>query len=86
MPEGRMVLAIIEGDAYVLDAEGNLRVVDKVLGTEKAMLGLTGMDVFAANLSAPAIFAASREGHVYCIRALRAAHLGPEALRRAAGR
>lgn len=82
LPAGRKILATIDGNVYVLDADRNLRVVDEMLGEEQAMFGLTGLDLFAGNVTAPAVFAATRGGHLYCIRKEDAGYLSPELLRR----
>jgi hypothetical protein len=81
MPQGRMVLALMNGTAYVLDDAQNLRPVNEVTGQGEQVIPLRGFDFFAANLHAPAIYAADRFGKVVCIRLKSAGRLTPEMLR-----
>ena len=80
MRTGRKVLAMLGGNAYILDAGRNLLIVNEILGTVKHSLPLTGMDLFVGNTKAPAIYTATRSGKVFCIRSAGAGHLTPEML------
>ena len=86
MPEARRLLASLRVDdtpvAYLLDAGNNLLVVDEAMGRVRAVVPLTGCHLFADNTKAPAIYVASRTGHVYCIRQQGAPHLTAEMLKR----
>ncbi|MCK4275764.1 MAG: PQQ-binding-like beta-propeller repeat protein, partial [Phycisphaerae bacterium] len=79
-PAGRLILAVISGKAYLLDDTGALQVVDEVLGSVSASLPLTGMELFAANTTAPAIYVGNREGYLFCIRPRRAGRLTAQML------
>ena len=68
MPEGRRLLAVMNRAAYVLDERGQLVVVDEILGEVKRTLALTGFDLLADNVRAPAIYGASKDGRVFCLR------------------
>ncbi len=79
-PAGRLILAVISGKAYLLDDTGALQVVDEVLGSVSASFPLTGMELFAANTTAPAIYVGNREGYLFCIRPRRAGRLTAQML------
>ncbi len=84
LEQGRVVLAVVDAEAYVLDAAGNLRVIDEMTGETIRTLPLTGWDVFLRNATAPAIYMASEDGHVACIRPQDSGYLSPAELRAAA--
>jgi len=67
-PSGRMVLAVIEGKVYLLDDDGTLEVVDEITGEVSASLPLAGMELFARNTTAPAIYVGDTQGQLFCIR------------------
>jgi outer membrane protein assembly factor BamB len=67
MPEGRTVLAAMDGKIYLLDQADNLRIVDEIMGTPVATLPLSGFDHFVPNTQTPAIFTATRDGRLFCI-------------------
>lgn len=80
-PDGRMVLAILGTDVHLLSKDRHLVIVDEILGTAKRSFPLTGMDVFVGNTSAPAIYTATADGHLFCIRPTSAGYLSPELLK-----
>ena len=80
MPTGRKVLAVMDSKAYVLDDGQALQIVDEMSGQIAAALMMTGFDLFLGNTTAPAIYAATRDGRIYCIRSLDAGHLTAEML------
>jgi outer membrane protein assembly factor BamB len=84
IPAGRRVLATMSREdmplAYVVDAERNLLVVDEILGKVVASIPLTGVDLFADNTAAPAIYMANRGGALYCLRQLGAGQLTTDML------
>ncbi|MFP4053263.1 MAG: PQQ-binding-like beta-propeller repeat protein, partial [Phycisphaerae bacterium] len=67
MPEGRVVLAAMKGNVYVLDDQKNLRIIDEILGQEKAALPMYGFDFLLPNTQAKAIYGATADGKLYCI-------------------
>lgn len=68
LPGGRKVLALIDGTAYVLDRQRNLKTVNEMTGKIQATVPLHGFDFYAENLNAPALYTATRDGTVACIR------------------
>ena len=86
MRKGRRVLASMSaGDVpmtYLVDDAGSLLVVDEILGKVRASIPLTGVDLFADNTSAPAVYLGSRGGGLYCLRQLDAGHLTEATLRK----
>ena len=84
MPAGRAVVGIARdrgSQVFVLDAAGHLRVVEEISGQELVSVPISGLDVFLPNVTAPAVYAASRSGRVVCIRPLTAGSLTMEMLR-----
>ncbi|MCK4601807.1 MAG: PQQ-binding-like beta-propeller repeat protein [Phycisphaerae bacterium] len=83
MPTGHKVLAAMDGDIYLLDSDGNLHIFDEILGPAggKTTLAMTGLELFVGNTTAAAIFAATRDGRLFCIRQLKAGYLTPEMLK-----
>jgi len=77
----RLVMAATGGNVYLLDKSRNLLIVNEILGTVKASLPMTGMDVFARNTDASAMYTATRDGRVFCIRLLSAGHMTPDDLK-----
>jgi len=75
LKDGRTVLGVLGDDVYVLDARRVLHVVDEITGKENWALPLTGMEVFLPNTSAEGIWAATRDGRVYCLRPMSAGRL-----------
>lgn len=82
LPEGRKVLALSDGEVFLLTSTNTLLLVDEMLGTVKTSLPLTGWDLFAANVSQPAVYVASRDGKAACIRKVSAGRLTAESLGR----
>ncbi len=66
--DGRGIVAMIDGDAYMATAGKNLVVLDELLGKEKYVVSLRGLDMLAGNIKAPAIYASTIDGKIYCIR------------------
>jgi outer membrane protein assembly factor BamB len=79
-PGGRKVLAVMDGQAYVLDTDENLHVMNEITGEITATVPMAGFDFFAANTQSPAIYAATRSGQIYCIRKSEAGRLTAEML------
>ncbi len=85
-PEGRRILAVMDGEVYLLDDEKNLQIRDEVTGQKRTTVDLRGFAVFADNVSDSAVFVATRDGRVSCIRNLDADYLTVEDLRRSGDR
>ncbi len=69
MPEARIVLGVAQDDSvYLLDQSRNLRIVDGMLGKVKTTVPLTGFDLFVSNAKLPAVFVATSDGRIFCIR------------------
>jgi len=85
MNSGRRVLAAMsKGDvplAYLVDDARSLLVVDEILGKVRASIPLTGVELFADNTKAPALYLASRDGKLYCLRQIGSGHLSAETLK-----
>jgi hypothetical protein len=82
MPDGRTILAVMDDDVYVLDRERNLRVVDRARGEMKSAASLASLDLFLPSTSGSSIYAATRDGKVFCIRRMSAGRLTLEMLER----
>ena len=83
LPTRHKVVGMMGNDVYLVDNIGNLHVLDQITGPEniKTSIPMTGMDFFAANVTAPAVYAATRDGGLFCIRSTTAGHLTPEMLK-----
>ena len=81
MPQGRTVLAVMDGQVYLLDQFQNLVIVDELLGTVKGTVPLTGLDVLLPNITASAIYGATADGRIACIRPVSAGYLVPEMIK-----
>jgi len=80
LPDARRVLAVMGGIVYLLNDANELVAVDEMLGRIRSVLPLSGLELFAANTTAPAIYAATRKGDLFCIRRLEAGYLTVEML------
>jgi len=80
LPDGRKVLAVMDGQVYVLSAGNGLLIVDEMLGTVKTEVPLTGWELSAGNTDKPAIYVASGSGKVACIRKVSAGRLTTDLL------
>lgn len=82
LPAKHKVVGMVNNDVYLVDDRGNLRVMDQVMGPEstKTSVPMTGMELFASNITAPAVYTATRDGKLFCIRSITDGHLTPEML------
>lgn len=80
-PRGRTVAAVIDGYVYLLDDNGNLQIINEITGETEHTVALTGMDFILPNTTAPAIYAATRNGGVFCINPTDVGHLTSEMLK-----
>jgi len=80
LPAGRDVLAIIDDVVYVLDAEKKLHLVNEITGKVDVVVPLAGFDFYARNTTTPAIYTATRSGHIFCLRPIKAGRLTAEML------
>jgi outer membrane protein assembly factor BamB len=84
LPEGQKVLAVVRdkgSQVYLLDQANTLRVIEEITGVQTASQPMTGYEVYAPNVTIPAIFAASRSGKVVCLRPRGAGVLTSEELK-----
>lgn len=81
MPDGRKVVAVMDGKVYLVGLSQRLFVVDEMLGTVAFGLNLSGMEFLAANTSAPAIYGVNSAGQVRCIRTSEAEYITEELLK-----
>ena len=90
MRQGRRVLAAMPSKdvpmAYLVDNARNLLVVDEILGKIQVTIPLTGVNLFADNTSATAIYIGNTAGRLVCLRQIGAEHLTPDMLRKAKGK
>ncbi len=75
------VVAMADGEVYLFVAGGQMLVVNEMSGEVKHSLVMSGMDIFTSNTDAPAIYAARRDGKIFCIRLRKAGQLTAEMLR-----
>lgn len=80
MENGKTVVAIMDGQAYVIDTANKLNVVNEITGEVTASLEMMGFDFFVPNTRTPAIYAGSTNGQIYCIRKSDAGQLTAEML------
>jgi outer membrane protein assembly factor BamB len=81
MAEGRRVLAVMAGKAYVLDDSNTLRIVDEMTGEPVGALPMVDAGVMLSNTTAPAIFGVTKDGELFCLRTLDAPRLTADDLR-----
>ncbi len=79
--DGRTVLAAFDGEVYLLNDSRTLLIVNEILGTVRTSLPMTGWDLFATNVTTPAVYVATRDGKLACIRKIDAGILTPEMLK-----
>jgi len=82
-PDDRLVLAVIGEDAYILDKDRNLRVIDEATGKIKFVVSLSKLGLFALNTRVPAVFASSDSGWVICINRTTEGHITPKMIKEA---
>ena len=82
LPDARQVLAVMNNNVYLQDNRNRILVVDEILGETRASVQMSPAHLLTANTSAPAIYGASRDGNLYCIRTIDAKHLTAEMLRK----
>ncbi|MDP6633816.1 MAG: PQQ-binding-like beta-propeller repeat protein [Phycisphaerae bacterium] len=80
--DARKVLAAMDNNVYLQDNRNRILLVDEILGDVKNTIQMPRGDLLAANTSAPAIYGATRNGKLYCIRRLAAGHITAEMLRK----
>jgi outer membrane protein assembly factor BamB len=87
MRQGRRVLAAMPSKgvpmAYLVDNARNLLVVDEILGKIQVTIPLTGVNLFADNTSATALYLGNTAGRLVCLRQIGAEHLTPDTLKKA---
>jgi len=69
--------------AYLVDNARNLLVVDEILGKIQVTIPLTGVNLFADNTSATALYLGNTAGRLVCLRQIGAEHLTPDTLKKA---
>ncbi len=86
MRQGRRILAAMPSKdvpmAYLVDNARNLLVVDEILGKIQVTIPLTGVNLFADNTSASAIYLGNSAGRLVCLRQIGAEHLTPDMLKK----
>lgn len=74
-PHGRVVLAVIGRNVYLLDKNRTLLVVDEITGKVGPSAPMRGWEVFVPNTTLAAIYAATPDGMLSCIRPKGSGHL-----------
>jgi outer membrane protein assembly factor BamB len=64
----RKPLALIKGNLFCLDADGNIQIVNEITGKVSGKLPATAYDFVGTNLTAVGVFGATESGKVYCLR------------------
>lgn len=77
-PNGRMVLATMLGQVFLLDTDLTLHIKDEMQGRTESSIPMTGFDLFLANTTAPTIYAATRDGRLFSVRPAAAAPIKVE--------
>ncbi len=84
--QGRRVLAAMPSKnvptAYLVDSARNLLVVDEILGKIQVSIPLTGVNLFADNTSASAIYIGNTDGRLVCLRNIGADNLTADELKK----
>jgi hypothetical protein len=80
LPNARAVLAVMNNNVYLQDGRNRILVVDEIMGDVNASVQMPMGNMLSANTSAAAIFGASRNGDLYCIRSINAGYLTAEML------
>ncbi len=80
MAEGRYVAAVMEGVAYVIDADKGMHLVDELTGEESALIDMSRFTLILANANDAGIYAVDTDQTTYCFRPLSAGYLTPEML------
>jgi hypothetical protein len=84
LPNARKILAAMNNNVYLQDNTNKILLADEILGEVQASVQMPPRDLLVSNTSAPAIYGASRNGNIYCIRRLDAGHITAEMLQKAA--
>jgi len=86
MRQGRRVLAAMPSKgaptAYLVDSARNLLVVDEILGKVRVSIPLTGVNLFADNTSATAVYIGNTKGRLVCLRNIGAEALSPGVMKK----
>ncbi len=82
VPTGQAILAVIDGKVYLQDQVGDMLVVQAKGGLASDKVPLGRYELFATNISAPAIYVATKDGKLTCIRQANQARLTAEMLKK----
>ena len=76
------VVAVIGGMVYLVHGQAaQLQIVDELLGKAKHAIDLRGSVMFARNATMPAVYLATADGRIFCIRLRSAGRLTEQMLR-----
>ena len=81
MVDGRLILAVMDQNVYVLDKNRTILVVDEMSGEVTATIDMSQFELFVPNTIVPAIFVGTRDGQLRCIRRISDGHLTVDDLR-----
>ncbi len=82
VPTGQTLLAVIDGKVYLQDQARNLLAIQAKTGLASHKVPLGRYELFATNISAPAIYVATKNGKLTCIRQANQAKLTAEMLKK----
>ncbi len=80
MTEGRYVAAVLEGVAYVMDANKGMHLIDELTGEESAVIDMSRFTLILPNANDTGIYTVGEDQATYCFRPLSAGYLTPEML------
>lgn len=81
LPDPCTVVTELDGDVLAVNAGNELLALDAASGNLKTVVPMAGLTLFVPNTTVPAIFAASADGRLCCIRPVEAGYVTPEMLR-----
>ena len=67
-PKALSVLAIIDQTVYLKDRSSRLQIRDEITGKVLNTISLTDFELYPSNVTSPAIYMASRDGRIACLR------------------
>jgi outer membrane protein assembly factor BamB len=80
LADGRYVAAVVEGVAYVIDANQQMRLIDELSGEQIGMIDMSDFTMIMPNADGSAIYAVTDDQILYCLRPLSAGYLTPDML------
>ncbi|MFP4107245.1 MAG: PQQ-binding-like beta-propeller repeat protein [Phycisphaerae bacterium] len=79
-PDLRLIVAQVDENVYVVDKDGAMHIRNEFTGEDQATIPMKGDILMARNATVPAVYTATKDGRVFCIRKTEAGYLKPEDL------